>query len=131
MTTTARGSFELTSFEPETVDEAPGAALGRVRMTKTFAGDLVGTSTVHMLSVNDLEGNPAAYVAVERFTGELAGRKGSFVVQHSAPGSDGEQLAIRVVAGTGSDELAGIGGTLDIVRAEDGGHTYVLNYTLG
>ncbi|MFI6977550.1 DUF3224 domain-containing protein [Embleya sp. NPDC050154] len=131
MTTAAHGTFELTSFEPEAVDEAPGAELGRVRITKTFTGDLVGTGTVHMFSVTDLDGTPAAYVAVERFTGELAGRKGSFVLQHSAPGSNGEQLAIQVVAGTGTDELVGIGGTLDIVRTDDGGHTYVLHHTLG
>ncbi|MGW1991690.1 DUF3224 domain-containing protein [Embleya sp. NPDC001921] len=42
-----------------------------------------------------------------------------------------EELAIRVVAGTGTDELVGIGGTLDIVRADDDGHTYVLHHMLG
>ncbi|OPC78734.1 hypothetical protein B4N89_31735 [Embleya scabrispora] len=129
--TTATGTFELTSFQPEAIDEAPGAALGRVVITKVFTGDLAGESTVHMSSVMDVEGAPAAYVAVERFTGELAGRKGSFVFLHCAPGTAGEELAIRVVAGTGTDELAGITGSLDITRTEDGGHTYVLDYILG
>ena len=92
MSTKASGTFDLTSFEPEVPDEGPGAAIGRVRITKTFQGGLAGTSTVIMLSVADTEGGPAAYVAVERFTGELEGRKGSFVLQHSAPGSHGEPL---------------------------------------
>ncbi|MFI8498061.1 DUF3224 domain-containing protein [Streptomyces sp. NPDC085524] len=126
------GTFDLTSFEPEVLDEAgPGAALGRVRITKAFQGGLVGTSTVHMLSVTDTEGGPASYVAVERFTGALDGRKGSFVLQHSAPGSRGERLAIRVVRGTGSGDLAGITGGLEIAVAEDGSHSYVFEYALG
>ncbi|WP_410813643.1 DUF3224 domain-containing protein [Micromonospora sp. 067-2] len=131
MSTKAGGTFDLTSFEPEVIDEGPGAALGRVRITKTFQGGLVGTSTVHMLSAADTEGAPAAYVAVERFTGELDGRKGSFVLQHSAPGSHGERLAIRVVLGTGSDDLVGISGSFEIIQSEDGSHSYLLDYTLG
>ncbi|KIF00441.1 hypothetical protein PL81_41105 [Streptomyces sp. RSD-27] len=131
MSTKASGTFDLTSFEPEVLDEGPGAALGRVRITKTFQGGLAGTSMVNMLSVADIEGSPAAYVAVERFTGELNGRKGSFVLQHSAPGSHGEQIAIRVVQGTGFGDLAGITGTFEIIQSEDGSHSYVLEYTLG
>ncbi|MER5203423.1 DUF3224 domain-containing protein [Streptomyces sp. NPDC002825] len=129
MSTKTGGTFEVTSFEPEALDEAPGAALGRVRITKTFQGGLTGTSTVHMLSVADIEGGPVAYVAVERFTGELDGRKGSFVLQHTAPGSHGERLTIRVVEGTGSGDLAGIAGDLEIIQDKDGGHSYVLDYT--
>jgi hypothetical protein len=131
MSTKASGTFDLTSFEPEVLDEGPGAAIGRVRITKTFQGGLAGTSTVIMLSVADTEGGPAAYVAVERFTGELEGRKGSFVLQHSARGSHGEPLAIRVVPGTGSGDLVGITGAFEIIQSDDGSHSYVLEYTLG
>ncbi|MGW8761220.1 DUF3224 domain-containing protein [Streptomyces sp. NPDC055815] len=130
MSTKTGGTFDLTSFEPEVLDEGPGAPLGRVRITKAFQGGLTGTSTVNMLSVADVEGSPVAYVAVERFTGELDGRKGSFVLQHSAPGSNGEKLVVRVVRGTGSGDLAGITGDLEITRSEDGGHSYVLEYQL-
>ncbi|MFF1905375.1 DUF3224 domain-containing protein [Kitasatospora sp. NPDC058218] len=127
----ASGSFELTGFEPEETDEQPGTTLGRVRITKAFTGGLTGTSVVRMLSVLDGAGGPAAYVAVEHFTGELDGRKGSFVLQHSAPGSQGERLAIRVVAGTGAGELTGITGTFELSTDDEGGHTYVLEYELG
>ncbi|MGV9263069.1 DUF3224 domain-containing protein [Kitasatospora sp. NPDC003701] len=125
------GSFELTSFEPEETDEQPGATLGRVRITKTFTGGLTGTSVVRMLSVLDGTGSPAAYVAVEHFTGELDGRKGSFVLQHAAPDGRGERLAIGVVAGTGAGELTGITGTFELSIDDEGGHTYVLEYELG
>ncbi|MED7954890.1 DUF3224 domain-containing protein [Streptomyces sp. BE303] len=125
------GAFELTAFEPEETDEQPGSTVGRVRITKDFTGGLTGTSLVRMFSVMDGEGGPAAYVAVERFTGALDGRQGSFVLQHSAPGSQGERLAIRVVAGTGSGGLTGITGTFELNVDEQGAHTYVLEYELG
>ncbi|MEV7544627.1 DUF3224 domain-containing protein [Streptomyces sp. NPDC089915] len=131
MSGSTSGTFDLTSFEPEVAEKGgPGAGLGRVRITKAFRGGLSGTSTVHMLSVADTAGAPAAYVAVERFEGELDGRPGSFVLQHSAPGSHGERLAIRVVEGTGSGALEGLSGTFAIHQSEDGTHSYVLEYTL-
>ncbi|MCG5468235.1 DUF3224 domain-containing protein [Micromonospora sp. LAH09] len=52
------------------------------------------------------------------------------VLQHSAPGSHGEQLAIRVVPGTGSGDLTGLAGAFEIIQSDDGGHSYVLEYTL-
>ncbi|WP_405014512.1 DUF3224 domain-containing protein [Kitasatospora sp. NBC_01539] len=131
MGTQAEGSFTVDSWEPEVVDEQPGATLARVRLTKTFEGALTGTSTVEMLSAADGDGQPAAYTAFERFTGELDGRKGSFVLQHSAPGSGGERLAVRVVPGTGTDGLAGITGRLDIRIDDAGVHTYVFEHELG
>ncbi|MFI6447731.1 DUF3224 domain-containing protein [Kitasatospora sp. NPDC050543] len=128
MSTSATGTFDLTSWRPE--EAAEGSLLGRARITKSFQGDLTGTSTVDMLTVADTAGNPVAYVAVELVTGELGGRKGSFALQHSAPGSHGERLAIQVVPGTGTGDLTGITGTLEIVRPEDGSHSYTLEYTL-
>jgi hypothetical protein len=130
MGTKASGAFEVTSWEPEVIDDAPGAALGRVTLGKAFTGALTGSSTVTMLTVADGAGAPVVYVAVERFTGELDGRKGSFVLHHSAPGSHGERLAVRVVPGTGSGELAGLTGTFEILQ-DDGAHSYLLEYELG
>ncbi|WP_406196127.1 DUF3224 domain-containing protein [Kitasatospora sp. NBC_01560] len=130
MANKASGAFEVTGFEPEETDERAGATLGRVRITKQFTGGLTGSSVVRMLSVVDGTGGPAAYVAVEHFTGELDGRKGSFVLQHSAPGSQGERLAILLVAGTGEGDLAGITGTFALHVDEAGKHTYTLDYEL-
>ncbi|MFI6848121.1 DUF3224 domain-containing protein [Kitasatospora sp. NBC_00085] len=125
------GAFEVTAFEPEETDERPGATLGRVRMTKEFTGGLTGSSVVRMLSVLGGSGTPAGYVAMEHFTGELDGRKGSFVLQHTAPDSRGERLAIRVLAGTGAGELEGITGTFELIVDDEGRHGYALEYELG
>ncbi|WP_030242566.1 DUF3224 domain-containing protein [Streptomyces sp. NRRL S-350] len=128
MGTTASGSFELTAFEPVETEEREGASFGRVRIAKTFTGGLSGTSEVRMLSVAGPSGAPASYVAVEHVTGELDGRKGSFVLQHAAWDATG--TTIRVVPGTGAGELAGITGEFRLAVDDSGAHSYVLEYEL-
>ncbi|MFD7902812.1 DUF3224 domain-containing protein [Kitasatospora sp. NPDC059747] len=125
----ASGAFELTAFEPVETEERAGAAFGRIRIAKTFTGGITGTSEVRMTSVGDAAGAPASYVAVEQVTGELDGRKGSFVLQHAAWDTTG--VTIRVVPGTGSGELAGLTGEFHLTVGEDGAHTYLLEYELG
>ncbi|MEU4117976.1 DUF3224 domain-containing protein [Kitasatospora sp. NPDC028055] len=123
------GSFEVTAFEPVETEQREGAAFGRVRIAKTFTGGLSGRGEVRMLSVGDASGGPASYVAVEHVTGELDGRKGSFVLQHAAWDTTG--VTIRVVPGTGAGELAGITGEFRLSVDASGAHTYVLAYELG
>ncbi|MFB7905848.1 MULTISPECIES: DUF3224 domain-containing protein [unclassified Kitasatospora] len=125
----ASGSFEVTAFEPVETEQREGAVFGRVRIAKTFTGGLSGRGEVRMLSVGDASGGPASYVAVEHVTGELDGRKGSFVLQHAAWDATG--VTIRVVPGTGAGELAGITGEFRLAVDASGAHTYVLAYELG
>ncbi len=132
-TTQAAGSFEIGEWEDETFDEQPGAKLARVRLTKTFAGDLAGTSVVDMLAVStptdEDEFQGAAYVAVERVIGTVHGRDGGFVLTHTAGEAHGMKVA--VVPGSGTGELQGITGELVISRHEDGSHTYTFDYQFG
>ena len=75
-------------------------------------------------------GRKAVKKAIERISGTLQGRKGSFVLQHSGLMTRGEsQLTITVVPDSGTDELAGIGGTMSI-KIADGKHWYEFVYTL-
>nr|SBO99535.1 hypothetical protein BN4615_P9051 [Nonomuraea gerenzanensis] len=102
-----------------------------VTLTKTFSGDLTGTSLVTMLIATTPVTESRSYVALERIEGTLDGRPGSFVVQHDATSDDGEQtLRIRVVADSGTGELRGLRGEMDIVIGPDGGHSYTFDYTL-
>jgi hypothetical protein len=72
----------------------------------------------------------AGYVAMERVTGTLHGRSGTFVLQHSGTMTRGApQLAITVVPDSGTGELTGLGGKMAIIIA-DGKHSYELDYTL-
>jgi Protein of unknown function (DUF3224) len=126
MSERATGTFEV-SFEPRPSDEE---WLGRMRVTKVFAGDLVGTSVAQMVSVGtEVEGS-AGYVAIERVTGTLHGRDGSFIVQHSGLMARGHgTLTVTVVPDSGTGDLTGLAGDLTITN-DDGKHTYALDYTL-
>ena len=130
----ARGTFEVTltpqGENPNQSAKTEGTSLGRMSLDKRFDGDLVGTGKGQMLTaMTDVAGS-AGYVAIERVTGTLHGRTGSFVLQHTGTMNRGApQLAITVVPDSGTGELTGIVGTfgIDIV---DGKHFYHFEYTL-
>jgi len=83
MTTRASGTFEvqLTAQAPE--NGAEDATLGRLSIGKQFHGDLEGTSEGQMLTAGTAVRGSAGYVAIERVSGTLHGRSGTFVLQHS------------------------------------------------
>lgn len=130
MPTRATGTFEV-KLAPQTTDaEAAGSTLSRLTIDKQFRGDLEGTAKGEMLSAGTQTKGSAGYVAQERVTGTLGGRRGSFVLQHTgvmhrgAPG-----LTITVVPDSGTGDLAGLTGTMMII-IEAGKHSYELDYDL-
>ncbi len=125
----ASGSFEITMKPLETYNQAADK-VARMSIDKSFAGDLVATSIGEMLSGGSPAEGSAGYVAIERVTGTLGGRGGSFLLQHSGtmtPESQG--VTITVVPASGTGELEGLAGTMGI-RIEDGQHFYSFEYTL-
>jgi hypothetical protein len=128
MTTRARGRFQVTVTPVDASDEAKAAGLGRMTLAKVFEGDLVGTGRGEMLSFRSGVEGSAGYVAMERIEGTLAGRSGSFVMQHAGRMDRGARtLSIVVVADSGTGELDGLSGTFDI-DVTDGQHTYDFAY---
>jgi len=123
--------FTLDTFEQhDPYAEDADVAFARAAITKTFTGDIVATSTVEMLSVT-VGGHGAGYVAVERVTGAVGGRSGSFAVLHVGTMSGGDYWARwPVVPGSGTGELAGMSGEGRIEIAADGAHTFFLDYEL-
>jgi CubicO group peptidase (beta-lactamase class C family) len=125
----AAGTFEVSV---ETLpDELPaGESTGRATLVKRFRGDLEGTARGEMLTALTPVAGSAVYVAIERITGTLAGRTGSFLLHHRGVLERGaQQLVISVVPDSGTDGLAGITGTMTI-RISDGDHHYDFSYTL-
>jgi len=111
-------------------NEQSGVTLGRMSLNKTFAGDLVGTGAGEMLTALTPVQGSAGYVAIERVTGSLQGRTGSFVFQHTGTLDRGaQQLSIAVVPDSGTGELAGIGGRFKL-NIVDGQHFYEFEYRL-
>ncbi len=127
--TKASGTFEV-KLNPQ--DQGADMPVGRMQIDKQFQGDLAGTSKGQMLmasagSVKD----SAGYVAIEKVTGTLNGRRGSFYLQHNGVMTRGVgELTITVVPDSGTDQLVGLRGKMNIIIAE-GKHSYEFEYSLG
>ena len=126
----ANGIFDL-SLKPLPMDNEPGTQLlGRMSIDKKFHGDLEATSTGEMLTAGTAIESSAGYVAIERVTGSLHGKRGTFALQHNATMTRGTgALNIIVVPDSGTGELTGLSDTLGIEIA-GGKHAYVFEYTL-
>lgn len=126
----ASGSFEV-KLTPQGASAGIEAAnLGRMTIDKQFHGDLQAHSLGEMIAAGTEVSGSAGYVAMERVSGRLHGREGSFVLQHSATMDRGKpQLSIAVVPDSGTGELVGLVGTMTI-RIDDGQHSYGFDYTL-
>lgn len=125
----ARGTFEV-QLTPQADESAAGAGLGRMALDKQFHGDLEATSQGQMLSAGTAVQGSAGYVALERVSGTLQGRAGTFVLQHHGLMNRGTpSLTITVVPDSGTGELTGLAGTMAITIA-DGRHSYDFEHTL-
>lgn len=130
VTTIARGTFDVKMGPLPSDEVADAAQIGRFSIDKTLHGDLEGTSKGQMLATGAPASGSAGYVAIERFTGTLNGRQGSFSLQHTAWMAGGEQsMTITVVPDSGTEELTGLKGTLLIIIAGKD-HSYEFTYSL-
>ena len=126
----ATGTFDVKLNPLAPYNAAADAKLGRMSIDKQFRGDLEATSQGEMLSAMTEVKGSAGYVAIERVSGTLHGRSGSFVLQHNATMTRGEPcLNIIVVPDSGTGELAGLTGRMRIMIA-DGKHSYEFDYAL-
>ncbi len=102
------------------------------RLDKRYHGALDATAAGTMLGHVTATQGSAGYVALERVTGTLDGRKGSFSLQHSGLMDRGaKQLDIRVVPDSADGELVGLRGRMEIRIEAGGAHFYDFEYTLG
>jgi hypothetical protein len=125
----ASGSFEVSMQPLANSEVSADPMLGRFLLDKKFTGDLEASARGHMLSAGTGIKGSAAYVAIDRVTGALDGRKGSFVLQHSGSMKRGAPtLSVMVVPDSGTGELKGLTGTLSINIVE-GKHFYDFLYS--
>ena len=126
----AKGTFDV-KISPQSPQDGVGdPSVGRMAIEKQFQGDMQGQGRGQMLAVGTAVDGSAGYVAMERVHASVHGRAGSFALQHTGTMHRGTpQLAVTIVPDSGSDDLAGIAGSLSI-RIENGVHFYDLEYTL-
>jgi Protein of unknown function (DUF3224) len=130
MPTHATGPFDV-KLDPQPADpKAGGDSVSRLLLDKQYHGDLDATSKGTMLAAGTAVKGSAGYVALEVVTGTLTGHTGTFILQHSATMNRGTPtLSITVVPDSGTGQLTGLSGKMNIIIAE-GKHTYDFEYTL-
>ena len=126
--THATGPFDVKMI-PQ--DDKAVDGVTRMLIDKQYHGDLEGAAKGQMLTGGMSADKSGAYVAIEKFTGTLHGRTGSFVLHHTGIMTRGKpDLTILVAPDSGSGQLAGISGKMTIIIAPDGKHSYDFEYTL-
>ncbi|MFN8446073.1 MAG: DUF3224 domain-containing protein [Caldilineaceae bacterium] len=125
----AKGPFEVKLIPQAAEELIQATALGRMLIDKQFHGALEAVSKGQMLAAGTAVQGSAAYVALEQVEGTLQGRRGTFILQHSASMNRGTpQLTITVVPDSGTEQLTGLAGKMDIL-IEEGKHFYDFEYT--
>jgi hypothetical protein len=126
----AEGTFEIKMSPQPAQDGVGDPTVGRMAIDKHFHGDLEGYGKGQMLAVGTAVDGSAGYVAMERVTGAVHGRHGSFALQHTGTMNRGApQLSVTIVPDSGTEALSGIAGKLDIAIT-NGVHSYRLEYSL-
>ena len=126
----AKGEFDVNRSDEPACDMGDGVNAGHYRFDKHFRGALDASSVVHMLAVGTDVPGSAAYVAIERLSGTLDGRTGTFFLQHNGIMNRGAAtLSLSIVPDSGTGELLGISGRMGI-EIRDGRHFYTLDYAL-
>jgi hypothetical protein len=129
-TTIAIGTFEvkLNPLPPHAPEEQN---LGRLSIEKQFHGDLDALSKGEMLTAGTQVKGSAGYVAIERVTGTLHGKRGSFTFQHRGVMTRGTpEMSVTVVPDSATDELVGLSGQMKIIISA-GKHSYEFEYAIG
>jgi hypothetical protein len=129
-TTRATGTFVVKVLPLPADSSVDTGGFGRMSLDKQFSGDLKGRSAGQMVAAGTAVEGSAAYVAMERVTGTLNGRSGSFILMHNGTMSHGAlELRIIVVPDSGTGELTGLAGTMKII-IEGGKHSWEFEYSI-
>lgn len=132
MTVSAAGTFTVTSWQEDTHAELSSQEkITKAQMGFRLAGDLAGDLVSDTFMYYRADGT-AEYTGLQRFSGEVGGRSGTFVMV--ADGDyDGAQArsSWRVVPGSGTGGLAGLRGSGTSVASAEPPGSYTLDYDLG
>ena len=120
--------FQVTAWDAENTDETTeNPTLSRVTVKKSFDGEEFKGESVGELLMCASSGGAAGYTIMDRFFVEIEDRKGSFVAIHGAMTDEMKAIG-KIVPGSGTNELKGIGGTLEF-KSDESGKSIILDYS--
>ena len=131
MKQTAKGRFAIKAWDEKAYSEEAGQPkLTRASVTKALTGEIEGESHVEYLMMYRADGS-AAFVGLERVTGSIAGKAGSFVLQRTGVFENGQaKESYSVVPGSGTGALAGLSGEGATSVGHGMEHPFELSYDL-
>jgi hypothetical protein len=131
MTTTANARFTIKSWDEKPYSEGPDLPkMTRATVTKTFTGDIEGEGQVEYVMMYRPDGS-ATFVGLERITGRIGEKSGSFVLERSGVFESGQaKESFSVVPGSATGDLRGLlgEGTSSVGHASD--YPFTLHYEL-
>lgn len=129
MSQQAEATFQVNSWDEKPIGESEGMPrLTRATVTKSFSGDIEGEGSLEYLMMYRTDGS-ASFVGMERVIGSVAGRSGSFVLQHTGTFEAGTAKATWVVVpGSGTGELRGLRGDGGFASAHAERYSMTLDY---
>jgi Protein of unknown function (DUF3224) len=129
MKKTANARFAITTWDEKPYSEGPDLPkLTRATVKKTFSGDIEGEGQVDYLMMYRSDGS-AAFIGLERITGSVGGKKGTFVLQRTGVFEDGQaKESYAVVPGSATGELRGLRGEGSTSVGHGMEHPFSLSY---
>jgi hypothetical protein len=131
MNRTANARFAIKGWDEKPYSEGPDLPkLVRASVSRAFTGDIEGEGQVEYLMMYRSDGT-AAFVGLERITGRIGGKSGSFVLQRTGVFEDGEaKESYAVIPGSASGELRGLAGDGTSSVGHGMEHPFVLHYEI-
>ncbi len=132
MTATLTATIAMRTWEEKAYDEpAHGGKLTRVSAGFTYTDGIDGTGGSQMLLAYPSE-DYCGTVALERVTGRIGDRSGTFVLSGVGSFADNAvRSEVTVVPGSGTGDLAGLSGHGRVYWPHGESGTLTLEYTLG
>ncbi len=121
--------FQVALWDLKPFDETPDSpTLSRGTVKKTFDGELKGESNGEILMYSVADGS-AGYTVMDKVSGELCGRAGTFVMMHGATHTpnDTSRAGGIIAPNSGTGDLRGISGTVEF-KSDENGKNIILNF---
>ena len=107
----ANAHFTIKSWDEKPYSEGNGVPkMTKASVSKAYTGEIAGEGQAEYVMMYRPDGS-ATFVGLERITGRVAGKQGSFVLQRTGVFESGlAKESYTVIAGSGTGELSGLTG---------------------
>ena len=126
---TANARFAIKSWDEKPDSEGKDQPkLTRASVTKSYTGDIEGDAQVEYLMMYRSDGS-AAFVGLERVTGRIGDKAGTFVLQRTGVFESGQaKESYSVIPGSATGELRGLRGDGNTAVGHGMEHPFTLRY---